>query len=79
MSEIKTSVISARTLIPISAVGVIIIGTIWIVNLQSKGTENERRVMSLETGATSQQKEIQTISERTVRIETKLDILIDKK
>jgi hypothetical protein len=73
------SVLTENTLVPISLVIVFIGGVVWLTRLHSLATRNEVALFELANRVTGVERENNQIIERLAKIETKIDILIERK
>jgi hypothetical protein len=70
------TIISEKTLIPISAIAVLIGGVFWISSMYAQGRENANAII----GIKQEQKELKVeIREDLRRLEDKIDLLLERK
>ena len=78
MAEEDKTVITEKTLIPISLVGMAIIVVIYVVTIGIKASANSDEIEKLQNEKTEILRELKTHGEALVRIETKLENIQNK-
>lgn len=72
------TVLSQKTLVPIGFVIILAGGMFWLTTIYNTVNDHTVKMEKLELSINNVQKDYNEIRDRTVRIETKIDILIDK-
>jgi hypothetical protein len=67
--------LSEKTLLPISLVGCIILGTLWIADLRGDCNENSNKVFKLEETVAKSDIKIDQMAEQLSRMEAQLEII----
>ena len=75
---IREVILTPNTLIPIGVCGVIIGGTVWLTTIWLNGLQNTNDIVRLRTQYEQMQSQVLNISDKTSRIETKTDILLER-
>ena len=76
--NLRDMIISSTTLVPLAAVGVVIGATFWITSIYFNVQQNTSDIRRHDVILQQIQDQNSNLTERTTRIETKLDILLDK-
>lgn len=80
MSQLNRPIITRETLLPLGLIltvsGTLFGAVVWITNLYNLSKNNAEKITVIQSQAVDTQKDIKNYNERVIRIEEKIDVLL---